>query len=121
MSFHERLRPGFSLLLTLLLALPACSGPGESGLADAAHDIAAGTLRLKSYGLPAAWHPEYARLMKQRFGVTVQGVAGCDVNKGLRRSVDAYNERMEREIIRRFGLAAYRAIEAEAQQAPGGR
>jgi hypothetical protein len=100
----------------LALIAPGCSGPESAGGAEAERDIAAGVLRLKTYGLPAPWYARYAGLMRQRLGVELRGVAGCDVDDGLRRKVEGYNRRMEVEIARRFGPAAHDAILSESQR-----
>jgi hypothetical protein len=103
----------------LALASWGCSSPEAAGAADAERDIAAGVLRLKTYGLPSPWFFEYAELMEARLGVEIQGVAGCDVDDGLRRRVAGYNRRVEREIRERFGPAAQETIEAEAKEKSG--
>jgi hypothetical protein len=86
------------------------------GTAEAERGIAAGVLRLKTYGLPPPWHATYAGLMKQRLGVELRGVAGCNVDDGLRRRVEGYNRRMEAEIARRFGPAAHTTILSESRR-----
>jgi hypothetical protein len=89
--------------------------PEEAGAAEAERDIAAGVLRLKTYGLPAHWIGEYQDLMKSRLGVEIRPVAGCVVPESLRRNAGAYNRRMEAEISRRFGAGAQAKIVAEAR------
>jgi len=93
-------------------------GPEEAGAAEAERDIAAGVLRLKSYGLPAHWFGDYARLMQSRLGVEIKPVAGCVVTTSLVRNVQGYNKRMTEEIIRRFGPGAQDKIITEAQTGP---
>jgi hypothetical protein len=100
----------FALFLVMLRR------PEDRGAAEAERDISAGTLRLKTYGLPAPWFGTYSSLMKTRLGVELQGVAGCDVDEGLRRSVNGYNARMETEIAKRLGTGAHEAIVDEARR-----
>lgn len=104
-----------SFAVVLFLGIAGCANPENAGRSDADRDIAVGKLRLKSYGLHPAWYSKYTELVEQRLGVEIQGVAGCDVDESLRRSVDGYNRRMREEIDRRFGPAAHEAVEQEAQ------
>jgi hypothetical protein len=104
----------FAAVLALFLSM--VRSPEDRGAAQAESDIVAGTLRLKTYGLPAPWFGTYSNLMKTRLGVELQGVAGCVVDEGLRRSVNGYNARMETEIAKRFGTGAHEAIVEEARR-----
>jgi hypothetical protein len=45
--------------------------PEGLGAAEAERDISAGTLRLKTYGLPAPWFGMYSNLMKTQLGVEI--------------------------------------------------
>ncbi len=103
---------GLALLAMLI------RGPEEAGAAEAERDIAAGVLRLKTYGLPAHWYFKYQELMKSRLGVEIKPVAGCVVDESLRGNVTGYNRRMNAEIARRFGAGAQDKIVAEAQSSP---
>ena len=69
-------------------------GPEEVGAAEAERDIAAGVLRLKTYGLPAHWFSDYQNLIKSRLGVEIKPVAGCLVTENLTKNVGGYNRRM---------------------------
>jgi hypothetical protein len=89
--------------------------PEGAGAAEARRDIAAGKLRLKTYGLTAPWFGNYTNLMKSRLGVETVSVAGCVVDDGLIRNVAGYNARMDEEIARRFGAGAHDEIVAQAQ------
>jgi hypothetical protein len=104
---------GFALLAWMI------KGPEEAGAAEAERDIAAGVLRLKTYGLPAHWYDDYQKMMKSRLGVEIKPVAACVVTSTLTRNVGGYNRRMEEEITRRFGAAAHDQIVAQAQNGTG--
>jgi len=108
-------------VVALALALSECSNPEREGRSDAERDIAAGVLRLKTYGLyrPVPWRVEYERLMKERLRVELEPVPGCDVDDHLRRSAEGYNRRMEQEISKRFGSGAHDAILTEARKRAG--
>ncbi len=96
----------------------AIQGPEKAGAAEAERDIAAGVLRLKTYGLPAHWFGDYSSLMQSRLGVEIRPVAGCVVTESLVRNVQGYNKRMNEEIASRFGPGAQDKVVADAQSRP---
>jgi hypothetical protein len=100
----------------LALVAVMIKGPEEVGAAEAERDIAAGILRLKTYGLPAPWFVDYQNLMKSRLGVEIKPVAGCVVTDYLTKNAGGYNRRMNEEIARRFGARAHDQIVGLAQK-----
>ena len=66
-------------------------------------DVARGRYLELGYGLPAPWVPEYARLLRERYGVEHRAVAGCLVSKSLISFVRAYNSVSTAAAKRRFG------------------
>jgi hypothetical protein len=113
------MRRSRSLLCVLALIALGCSSYESAGLAEAERDIAAGTLRIKTYGLPAPWFTQYIDLMQSRLGVEVKPVAGCVVDDALTESVTGYNRRMMAEIARKFGPDAMSKVEQDAQKTGG--
>lgn len=106
-----------SLLAALLLT--SCSAWHElrarhEGRMEAERDIAAGDLRLRTYGLPMSWDETLAKLLAERIGVEIDLVAGCLVTPELLAETTAYNETVEAEIARRFGAGTLKSIEKEA-------
>lgn len=107
-----------SLLVALLLT--GCSAWHESqarraGRDEAARDIAAGDLRLRTYGLPIPGGvPTYETLLAERLGVKVDLVGGCLVTPELVAKTSAYNAAVEAEIARRFGGGMLESLEKEA-------
>jgi hypothetical protein len=95
--------------------------PRAAGQAAAERDLAAGRLRLKGYGLPPPWYPEYVRLLRERYGIEMEGVAGCVVTESLVAEVEGYNERMLREIHCRFGAEALKRVARDARHALPGK
>jgi hypothetical protein len=93
----------------------------RNGQADAKRDLADGHLQLHSFGLPAPWVPEYARLLKERLGVEYRPVAGCVVTEELVSNTAAYNKVMISEIERRFGTGVLQQIRDEARKAATSR
>lgn len=91
------------------------TGGVKAGRRDAENDLRAGILRLKAYGLPADWRPTYERMLKERYGVEYDVVAGCMVTSDLTDYVTGYNGPMHKEITRRFGKDVLKKLAAEAQ------
>ena len=104
------------MLATLLLALLGCNSPAANGEAEAERDIAAGTLKIRTYGLPAPWCPKAGKLLQDRLGVRLEAVAGCVVTDELTENVRGYNSRMKREIAARFGPNAVDDIFKQAEE-----
>jgi hypothetical protein len=110
-----------SLLAVLATSLPVyfCLYKGKSandvGTAEAERDIKAGALKLKTHGYPAPWLHVWSDLMKERLGVEVEVVGDCVVTDELEANVKSYNERMNREIERRFGTGVVEALFQEAR------
>jgi hypothetical protein len=113
------LRSRHILLLGALLLSPlGCNRPDVKGEAEteAERDIAAGTLRIKTYGYPVEWIGKYRQLMHNRLGVELMTVAGCVVTEELVENVRGYNRRMKQEIAARFGPNALDDIRKEAEE-----
>jgi len=82
--------------------------PYKTGRELAERDIAAGNLSLKGYGPPRpAWHRDYVKLLKERHGIEVVGVAGCTVTPEFSEEVKGYNDRMNQEVASRFGADVF--------------
>jgi hypothetical protein len=94
--------------------------PQKVGLAAAERDVAAGRLRIEVCGPPPApWYLEYMRLLRQRHGIEVEFVAGCVVTESFVAKMDAYNERMVREIHSRFGAGVLETASRDARKTVG--
>jgi hypothetical protein len=104
------------VLATLLLSVLGCNNPAAKGEAEAERDIAAGTLKIKTYGLPVPWRPKAGQLLEDQLGVRLETVAGCVVTDELTENVRGYNSRMKREIAARFGPNAVDEIFKEAEE-----
>jgi hypothetical protein len=121
--------PKLAIVLAAL-AMAGCEDPKEKwraeGRDEAERDIAAGSLCLKSYGLPAPWRSKYHAMAKAKYGVEFDIVADCVVAEELLERVRGYNEAMNREISRRFGtdaldkLAEVARTEYEQEHPAGG-
>src|SRR3954471_15438201 len=87
------------------------------GMAAAWFDHARGRFEVKTYGLPVPWTPEYRRLLRDRYGVTVRGMAGCVVSEDLVWYVRGYNEVSAPRLNGRFGKDILAECAADARAA----
>lgn len=88
------------------------------GRAEAKRDIAAGKLGIRMYGMYPEWDPQLRALLQSRFGADLTYVLGCvvksDEDREILERARGYNEEMEREIERRFGVGALDNVRKEA-------
>ncbi len=108
--YNEKMRP----------ALVARCGPQEwrrvveAAVVEAARrDIAAGTLQVVIYGVPAPADLEYEQLLNARFGIEVE-LGGCILPDEYDRG--PYDRAMRQEIERRFGEGVLERTQQEARR-----
>ena len=81
----------------------------------AAHrDIQRGRYQLLGYGLPSPSRPEYARCLRERYGIQFHAVAGCIVSESLVSYVNAYDSTLEEAARKRFGRNVFSECADEA-------
>jgi len=85
------------------------------GVRDARRDLAAGRMRMLTYGYPAGWLVDY-RAALARDGIELEAVAGCMVTYELTEHARGYNAIMEKGIARLLG-ADYLARKRQAAKA----
>jgi len=82
----------------------------------AAHiDVARGHYKILGYGLPVVWQPAYARILKERYGIEYEGVAGCIVSDSLVSYVEGYDAVSTHAANRKFGSDIFRKASDEAK------
>jgi len=92
-----------------ILALLVCAELVRENTAQtrgrlAAHfDVWRGHYVVLAYGLPPPTRPEYAKLLRQRYGIEVRTVALCMVSETLTSYADSYNEVSAAAANRKFG------------------
>ncbi len=86
---------------------------GRYGGLDAAADISNGEAKLLWHGMFRPHDKELIKILKDRFSITAQFVAGCEASPALVNYADAYNARVLEHVTRQFGATAY----AEAEEA----
>lgn len=77
-------------------------------------DTALGHYEVLGYGLPVPWRPEYARLLRERYGIKFRTVALCIVSRTLVDYVDSYNEVSTAAANRKFGHDVFKECSEEA-------
>ena len=91
-------------LIALVFSVSAWvrTAPGRGRL-SARFDLWRGHYRVLAYGLPSPWRPEYAKLLRERYGIEVHTIALCIVSETLRSYADSYNEVSAPAATRKFG------------------
>jgi hypothetical protein len=77
-------------------------------------DVKHGHFKELGYGLPVPWRPAYERLLRKRYGIEFETVAGCLVSPYLEKYVVAYNEVSEGAVNRKFGHDVFKELLDEA-------
>jgi hypothetical protein len=78
-------------------------------------DIARGKFRFFTYGLMRQSHARVAAIVRKKHNIIYEFAAGCIVTSELKNRVHAYNERMEKAVLAKFGKSS-RTLYAEAQR-----
>jgi hypothetical protein len=79
-----------------------------------------GHYKILAYGLPPGWRAEYARLLKEHYGIEMRIVALCIVSETLRSYVDSCDELSAAADNRKFGHDVFKEC-AEAARTNGER
>jgi hypothetical protein len=86
------------------------------GRVAARFDIMRGRYEILSVGLPVVWRPESARLLRERYGIEEQVVAGCIVSPSLLAYVEGYNRVSMNAANRKFGHDVFQENVREASR-----
>jgi hypothetical protein len=109
-----------AVALVALLLVWANSGwrplPSFRGQLTARIDVARGQYKILTFGLPSADRPQYATLLRQRYGVEMKVVAGCVVTPSLLDYVAAYNNVSGNAIKHKFGHDVFQEIHDEVKK-----
>ena len=83
----------------------------------AAHiDLGVGSYKVLAIGLPPPWRNEYARLLRERYGIRVQTEALCIVSRSLVAYVTSYNTLSEASAIRKVGHDPFQECYEDAKR-----
>ena len=77
-------------------------------------DLGVRNYKILAIGLPPPWREEYARLLRERYGIRVQTKALCIVSRSLVSYVTKYNEISAAAAKRRFGHDPFRECYEDA-------
>src|ERR1039457_2587750 len=91
---------------------------GIRGQLVAHFDVARGHYEILSLGFPAPWRSEYARILRERYGIELRVVAGCVVSPQLLAYTVGYNLVSMAAANHRFGPDIFRESETDAQPVP---
>ena len=73
------------------------------GRLKARYDVWRGHYAVLAYGLPPPWCPQYAHLLRERYGIEVRTIALCIVSETLRSYADSYDEVSAAAASHKFG------------------
>jgi len=88
---------------------------GFKGMIDAKVDFASGKLRIESYGLASGWSRDYKLILKEKYGIEHDSVAGCLVSPWITGHAKAYNKEMKEKIKERYGDSIFEDSIEEAR------
>lgn len=105
-------------IFTLLLALCWLWSVSASirGYIAARIDVHRGRYQILGYGLADRSRSEYARCLRERYGIEFRTVAGCVVSDSLISYVDAYHSVVANATYKKFGRDVFRECADEADQ-----
>lgn len=89
---------------------------GRDGKREAEADILRGVPKLLLYGKTRADIAERSALFKQRFGLTIDPLAGCLVSEPLVAFATAYNAVIQNYLAAKFGPTAFEEADREAMK-----
>jgi hypothetical protein len=109
------LRSRWFWVSAVVFALPCWFGTAyPRGAVVARIDHARGLDVILAAGYPAPWSDDCADLLRVRYGVKVERVAGCVIPPGLDWYIDGYNGVSERLLMQRFGKDIFAECNADA-------
>jgi hypothetical protein len=69
-----------------------------------------------TYGLPTSRRPQYARLLRERYGIELHAVAGCIASNAMVSYVHGYNEVSTTGANRKFGCDIFKECAEDARR-----
>jgi hypothetical protein len=105
------------LAVVFLLVWDVCGWapiPTIRGTISARIDVKHGRYKQLGYGLPVPWRAGYEILLRKRYGVEAEVIAGCVVTRYLKDYVAAYNEVSEGAANIRYEHDVFKEVSDEA-------
>jgi hypothetical protein len=100
---HRVISAVITFVFLVALALGWSATAATRGKLTARYDVHQGHYYILAYGLAPAERAEYARLLKQRYGIELRKVADCIVSESLVAYVDNYDHVSAAAAKRKFG------------------
>jgi hypothetical protein len=109
---HKRILTVAVIVLFFMSWNPFCAVRGHlAGLIDIERE----NYEILAFGLPPTWMPEYARLLRDRYGIRLRRVANCTVSESLVSYVRSYNEVSTAAANRKFGRDVFKECAEDAR------
>ena len=110
MAFLPQSRRARFLTIMVVLGLVGLWYPTAypRGMLMAFIDHACGHYEIQTYGYPVAWYREYSSLLREKYDVQLNMVAGCVVWPTLEWYVDGYNSVSESLLKDKYGQDIFR-------------
>lgn len=114
---HKKIKLSLLVIFTVLLLIVAwLSLAWPRGALVACFDYFRGNYEVKTYGLPASWRWDYAKLLKKRYGVTLKAEAGCVVTLWLVGYIDGYNYVSKSFLQKKYNKDIFEECRVEAKK-----
>lgn len=104
-----------TIVLLLVIWIWDLTAAARGGLM-ARFDLARGRYAVLAYGLPLGGSDEYARLLKERYGIERRQIALCIVDKSTMAYADSYNQLSVAAAQRKFGQGIFEQTRQDAQR-----
>lgn len=102
-TWLKRLTLARLILALVVLAIAWVLAAWPFGAVMAHIDHLRGHDEVKTFGLPAEWSDDYAGLLRDRYGVELNSVAGCTPPVSLMQYVEGYNRVSESYLQQKYG------------------
>lgn len=104
------------IIVLLLIAWMWDATASARGRLMARFDLARGHYAILAYGLPPGGSDEYARLMKERYGIQRRQIALCIVSSSTMAYADSYNRLSVTAAQRKFGQGIFEQTWQDSQR-----
>jgi hypothetical protein len=114
-TWLKRLTLARLILALVVLAIAWVLAAWPFGAVMAHIDHWRGNDKVKTFGLPAEWSDDYAALLRDRYGVELNSVAGCTPPVSLMQYVEGYNRVSESYLQQKYGKDILEECAAEVR------
>ncbi|HEX3877087.1 MAG TPA: hypothetical protein VHW24_08885 [Bryobacteraceae bacterium] len=105
----------FGIAILATATLSSCTVANSfRGHITAEYDLALGHYKILTFGLGGPRQPLYAQILKERYGIEMQAVAGCVVTQSIVSYVSAYNAVSHAAANQKFGRDVFEEANSES-------